>query len=284
MPHWGMRRLPLVAIVAALGTAALARPEPGSRAVWADWVGDWHGQLRWTSCVLEGEPEATLPVDAVDGKVTIDLAPAGMGFGSISLAEDDRGWIGRRDDITVHLVPRPPGLELAIELRSGCEVHARLIRSTVGIAACDRLAGWARIEQRCTRLGRPPLEQPARLVQQQASWRGARADRRGELAAQCDARAGKVEAELVDAGCAPNPDPAIGLRGAECAAMRQVAGRIARCTRLPEDVRALFARDAGDLADAARKADPARLPAYDLQCRRLREQLVAEAAHASCPP
>ena len=279
-----MRRLPVVAIVAALGSAVLAGPEPRPQATWADWVGDWHGRLHWSSCVLEGEHEATLPVEASDGAVTIDLAPAGAGLGMIALAEDDRGWVGRRDDITVHLAEGPGGLELAVDLASGCRVRARLERPSVGIAACDRLAGWARIEQRCTRLGRPPLEEPARLVRQQTSWRHAHEDERGELAEQCDARATKVAAELVDAGCAPNPDPAIGLRGAECAAMRQVAARIARCTSLPEDVRALFARDAGDLAEAARKADPARLPAYDLRCRRLREQLVSEVSHASCPP
>jgi hypothetical protein len=43
-------------------------------------------------------------------------------------------------------------------------VHGTLRRPSTGIAACDRLAGWARVEARCTKLTKPALENVARLV------------------------------------------------------------------------------------------------------------------------
>ncbi|HEY1554240.1 MAG TPA: hypothetical protein VGF94_05365 [Kofleriaceae bacterium] len=193
--------------ILAIGTAALARPAPAAGPSWADWIGDWQGKLKWTSCTADGEPAATLAVDATNSAVAIDLSGAAPGLGPIALTEDNGGWFGHDADVTVHLARThdDAGLELAIDLDSGCQVRATLRRETVGIPACDRLAAWARIEGRCTKLVKPALEHAARLARQRAQWRKARGDDRDELADQCAARAAKVEAELATVGCAPKP-------------------------------------------------------------------------------
>lgn len=277
-----MRRLP-IGLIAVIAGSALARPATGP--TWADWVGDWNGKLRWTSCTLDGEAEATLPIDANDGTMAIDLAPAGAGLEGMHLAADRGGWVGQEGDITVHVTrTRPDTAAVAVDLASGCQVRAELHRPTVGIAACDRLAAWARIEEGCTRLVRPPLEDPARLVRQRASWEQASDGDRGELAAQCDARASRVEAELVAAGCAPNPDPTIGLHGAECLAMTEAAARVDRCPAVPPDERSHLARDAEQLEATARAADPAHLPVVEHECRQLRDRLATAVRDYHCAP
>ena len=270
----------------AVASAALAGPATAPRApTWADWVGDWEGKVRWSACAADGQPEATFAVDATDGAMGIDLGPAGAEFPALSLAEDNGGWVGQQGDVTVHVTrPRPETLAVAVDLDSGCQMRAVLHRDSVGIPACDQLSAWARIEARCTKLARPPLENPARVARQHARWTKARGADRSALATQCEARASKVENELVDAGCAPNPDPAIGLRGAECQAVRQTASRIARCPSLPADVRSLLARDADALAAAAQTAAPATLHVVETECRQMRERLEAEARHVGCPP
>jgi hypothetical protein len=274
-----------VLLVLALACAGAALAQPPAAPVWADWVGDWEGKLRWASCASEAEPSATFAIDASDGAVAMDLSGLGGGLGTVSLAEDNGGWSGQQADLVVRVArPHDGALEVAIELDSGCQMHASLRRATVGIAACDRLAGWARIESRCTKLSKPPLENLPRLVRQRAEWQKARGPQRGELAAQCEARATKVETELVDAGCAPNPDPAIGLRGAECQALRQVGERIARCSGFPPDMRAQLASDAAYLAGTAQQASAATLPVIEHSCKQMRERLAAVARNAGCAP
>jgi hypothetical protein len=279
-----MRRV-LFVVVLAGASGALARAPAAPAAVWADWVGDWQGKLRWTSCTSEGEPSASFELDATDGAVAIDLTGMGGGIGAVSLVEDNGGWSGQQADFVVRVArPHDGALEVAVELDSGCHVNASLRRTTVGIAACDRLAGWARIESRCTKLSKPPRENLARLVRQRAEWEKTRVAQRGELAAQCEARAAKVETELVDVGCAPNPDPAIGLRGAECQALRQVGERIARCSGFPPDMRAQLASDAAYLAGTAQQASAATLPVIEHSCKQLRERLAGLVRNAGCPP
>jgi hypothetical protein len=175
-------------------------------------------------------------------------------------------------------------LDLAVDLDSGCQVRGTLTRASVGIPACDRLAAWARIESHCTKLSRPPLENAARLARQRAEWRKARGDDRTKLAAQCTARSAKVEQELVDIGCAPHPDPAIGMRGAECQALRGIAARINRCGNLPSDQRDAYAREVLVLIAAAQGADKASLPVVDAECKRERDKLFAIAQQVGCPP
>jgi hypothetical protein len=283
-----MRQLPLVIVLAA-GTGALASPKPAPvvapSTTWADWVGDWQGKLTWTGCAAPGEASATLPVEAVDGAVAIDLGPAGGALRELTLAEDGAGWLGQQGDVAVRLALGKRGtLELAVDLDSGCRVRGALRRATVGIAACDQLAAWARIESRCTKLSRPALENAARLARQRATWIEARGDARAKLATQCEARSAKVALELVDAGCAPNPDPAIGLRGAECQAMRRSAARLGKCASVPADMREAIGREVVVLLAAAQGADRASLPVVEGECRRARERIAALAQHVGCPP
>jgi hypothetical protein len=274
-----------VVLVLAAASGALASPPAAKPRTWADWVGDWEGKLKWSSCTADGAERVSLAIDANDGSVSIDLSPAGSALPPMSLLEDGDGWLGQQGDVTVHLRRgKHDKIELAIDLDSGCHVRGTLARASVGIAACDRLAGWARVESHCTKLTRPPLENAARLARQRAEWRKAKGDDRNKLAAQCTARSARVEQELVDAGCAPHPDPAIGMRGAECQALRGIAGRLSRCANLPQDQRDAYAREVLVLLAAAQGADKASLPVVDAECKRTRERLFAIAQQVGCPP
>jgi hypothetical protein len=280
-----VRRFSVVLVLAAASAALANPPAPAKPRPWADWVGDWDGKLKWTSCTADGADRASLAIDANDGSVTIDLAPAGSALPSVSLVEDGEGWIGQQADVTVRARRgKRDKLEIAVDLDSGCQVRGTLARASVGIPACDRLAGWARIESHCTKLTRPPLENAARLARQRAVWRKAKRDDRDKLATQCTARSAKVEQELVDAGCAPHPDPAIGMRGAECQALRGIASRIGRCGNLPQDQRDAYAREVLVLRAAAQGADKGSLPVVEAECKRARERLVAIAQQVGCPP
>ena len=277
-----MRKLSVVAVMA-LASLALADSAPPPLS-WADWVGDWEGKLKWTGCIAEGKAVAALPIEARDGVLTIDLTPAGGALRELSLVEDNSGGFAAQDgDVRVQL-RRAKDLDLAVTLDSGCEVRGTLARPSVGIASCDRLSAWAHIEQQCTKLAKPALENAARLARQRAEWLKARGDHRVKLSAQCTARAARVEAELVDVGCAPNPDPTIGLRGAECQALRGISARLQRCTSVPFDVRTVFEREVVVLLAAAQGADQASLPVVDSECKAEREKLFAIAQLVGCPP
>lgn len=276
-----MRKLPVAAILA-LASLAVADPPPAL--TWADWVGDWEGKLKWTSCIAEGHPKAAIAIDAADGALGIDLTAAGGALPRLSLVEDDAGgFSAQQGDVNVS-VRRTKHLELTVTLDSGCEVRGTLTRATVGIATCDRLAAWARIESQCKKLARPPLENPARLARQRAKWLEARGETRAKLSGQCTSRAARVAAELIDVGCAPDPDPAIGLRGAECQALRGISARLQRCPAVPHDVRTAFEREVVVLLAAAQGADRASLPVVDAECKQTREKLYAVAQQAGCPP
>ncbi|HUJ61867.1 MAG TPA: hypothetical protein VLX92_25355 [Kofleriaceae bacterium] len=275
-----MRRLPVAMLAIASGALAAPAAAPST---WADWVGDWDGKLKWTSCTIAGSPDARVALDATDGAVAADFGQDA--FGVLSLVEDRAGWIGQRGDLTAHLArPRADTLDVAIELDSGCQIRGTLHRASIGIAACDRLAGWARIESRCSKLARPPLEDAARLARQKATWAKAHGDDRARIGAQCDARASRIEAELIDAGCAPNPDPSIGLRGAECQAMRASAARLSRCPATDPDLGAVLSREATSLVAAAQTASDAALPVVEAECHDLREKITRVAQRDGCPP
>jgi hypothetical protein len=278
-------RRTLIVLALAVGSGALAAPaaQP-DRLAWADFVGDWAGKLEWGSCTFDGAKEGTFSVDATDGALSIDLGPAGSAFGTMSLVEDGAGFTGQQADVKVKLTRTAKELELAVDLDSGCTVRATLSRPSVGIAACDRLAAWSRIEQQCSKLAHPPLENPARLARQRAEWTKARGDARDKLAAQCTKRSARVETRLVDVGCAPNADPKIGMRGAECQALRGVSARVQRCAAIPFDIRTDLERNVVVLLAAAQGADQASLPVVDGQCKATREKLAAMALQAGCPP
>ncbi|HSD88206.1 MAG TPA: hypothetical protein VLB44_11850 [Kofleriaceae bacterium] len=264
--------------------ATSATPAPSPPPSWADWVGDWDGKLKWSSCAIQGEEHATLALDAIDGGVTFDLSPAGGSLPKLSLVEDNTGWVAQQGDVKVRVERTPKELALTVDLDSGCQVRGTLARPGVGIAACDELAAWARIESHCTKLARPPLENPARLARQRAEWTKARGDARTKLSAQCTARSARVEAQLVDVGCAPNPDPNIGMRGAECQALRAASARLQRCPSVPFDMRTALDREVVVLLAAAQGADQASLPVVDAECKRSREKVFAITQQAGCPP
>jgi hypothetical protein len=273
-----MRRWGLAAVFA--GLSANAAPAT-TQLSWADWVGDWGGKLKWAGCSIDGEPTATVALDATDGALAIDLAPAGGALTSLSLVENGPGWIGQQGDVTVKLARgRDSSLDLAVELESGCTVHANMKRASVGIAACDELAGWARIEEHCTKLAKPRLENLARLVRQRAEWTKAHSDVR--LAAQCKNRASKVEAELAEAGCAPDANP-VSQRGPECQALRQTAAKLSRCSTLPFDLATSLAHDANQLASAVAGAETeTSLKVVEKQCKQMRDQITDAAQQAGC--
>lgn len=279
-----MRGLPAVVLaIAAGGVAAMAGP-PAPTTTWADWVGDWDGRLKWHGCTFEGHGSATLPIEATDGVLTIDLAGAGNSLGALALTEDANAWVGQQGDVTVHVTRGKDGVDVAVDLESGCAIRTSARRATTGIAACDRLDGWARIEARCTRLGKPPLENEARVVRQHETWTAARGEARAKIAAQCEARAAKVEAELIDVGCAPNPDPAIGLRGAACQAMHRSATKLGRCASMPSGLASAITAKADAYTAAAQSANDANLPTVEAQCTQFREEIVGVAQRYGCPP
>jgi hypothetical protein len=263
-----MRRAVLVGL-SAITVGALAKPA-APPPTWGDWVGDYTGKLTWSACTVDGAGSATLPLDATDGAVTLDLASAGGALEALPLEEDNGTWTGRQNDVTVRVArPRADAIELSVVLDSGCEVHGTLRRKSTGIAACDRLAGWARVESRCTKLTKPALENVARLVRQRKTWLAAKGDARDKLAAQCDARAQKVELELVDAGCAPSSDPAVGVRGTECQALRASLARLQRCRALPPDVEIQLEQQSQNAVT-------------DNECRALRAKIVATSQQVGC--
>jgi hypothetical protein len=260
---------------------------PAPRSSWAAWVGDWQGKLRWTGCTVDGEPAASIAIDVVDGAAAIDLAAAGGALDKVALEPDTSGasdaWKGHAGDVAVHVTHGPATLELAVDLESGCAMRGSLHRASVGIAACDELAAWARIENRCTRLVKPPLENLSRVAHQRAEWSKADAETRVKLAVQCKARASKVEAELAQASCAPDPSPAP-ARFPECGALRLSAAKVTRCQTLAFDVATSLAHDANALADATSGTDgsTSSRDVLEKQCRTMRESLVATAQQAGC--
>jgi hypothetical protein len=268
-----VRWVPLVTLLAASAGVA-ASPATAS---WASWIGDWQGKLHWSGCTIDGAPSATISIDAVDGAVAIDLAPAGGALGTIALEPDgDAAWKGRADDLAVHVTRGSAALELAVESPSGCAVHGSLRRASVGIAACDELEAWARIENRCTRLVRPPLENLARVAHQRAEWSKAPAGARSKLAAQCTARASKVQAELASVRCAPGtPSSGDAVRFPECTALKLAAVKIAHCQGIAFDVATSLAHDASSLADATTGVDSdSSRDILEKACRAMHDQLA----------
>jgi hypothetical protein len=270
-----------LALAVAILPARATTPPP---LTWADWVGDWGGKLRWSGCTLDGEPAAALAIDAVDGSVAIDLTPAGGALAAVALvARDDAAWDGHAGDVKVHVTRGQSTLEVAVDLDSGCAMRGSLRRASVGIAACDELEAWARIEGRCTKLVKPALENLARVANQRAEWSKARAEAKPKLALQCKARAQKVETELIDAGCAPDPDPPTAARDPECTSLRLAGAKITRCQMLPFDVAASLAHDANDLAGAVRTVDSdTSRGILEKQCRAMRERIALVAQQAGC--
>jgi hypothetical protein len=274
--------VPVPVLGLAVSARAVAAPDPPApSAPWADWVGDYSGALMWRGCSAPGAVSAALSLDAVDAVMSVDLGKLGGGLRAMSLAPDEGGWSARQGDVQVRIArgkpAAPNALDLLVELDSGCTARGRLQRAGTGVPACDRLAGWSHIEARCGKLaqqGAHPLEDAALVAK--TKWRAADA-------AQCTARAAKVERSLIDAGCAPHPDPAIGGRAPDCLRLADDTARVVRCKRLPPDLEAALAQTAHSLRAAAETAERATLGVVEQQCRDAKATLAAIATRFQCP-
>jgi hypothetical protein len=261
-----MRRV-LVAL--ALFGAVIATGAPADSVKWADWVGDYQGKLRWTGCTAPGPESATVAIDATDAVMRVDLAPVSSGLQAMTLVTDEHevGWQAQQGDVTTRLGRPAEGvIELAVDLDSGCSVRGSLKRASSGIAACDRLVAWSRIEGKCTKLTGPRLELPARLVRQRETWAKARGEERSVLAAQCDTRSAKVETELVDAGCAPNPDVGL-VDSADCRRLASIAAKLERCGGVPATVKSEISVMTMQLLGGSQTVDASSRPVVDAQCQ-----------------
>ena len=140
-----MRRT-LIACLFLTSSQAVAAPS-----TWADWVGDYRGSLSWRQCTAPGERTATLALDAIDGALRIDLAPAGAALRALSLTAEDEVWVGQDGDVSVRVARTPNAIDVAVTYESGCTMRGKLARATTGVPACDRLLAWSRIEAACTK-------------------------------------------------------------------------------------------------------------------------------------
>jgi hypothetical protein len=271
VPESGVRWIPLAA--ACLVTPVFAAPAP--KTTWADWVGDHDAKLVWTNCTTPGAKTATIAVDAVDGALTIDLARAGGGLRALPLVEDDDAtWSAQQGDVSVTLKRAAGKLDLRVELESGCRVTGQLVRPSTNVAACDRLVAWTRVEAQCTKLHDAPLENPAALAK--TKWKPGDADRG-------TTRAAKLELSLVDAGCAPHPDPLIGVRAPECQALATAAAKLSRCGNVPPDLKSYLVTKSQGLAGAAQTADRATLPVVETECHGMGTVLSSVGVKFNCP-
>lgn len=267
--------LALSLLVAPVLAAPLAEAAP--RVTWADWVGAYSGRLAWSSaCTIAGEARATLAIEATDGVLAIELAPARPGLRALSLVEGEAGLEGQQGDTRV-AVRRSAAdtVDVTVVLDSGCTMKARLARARSGVAACDRLAAWSRVEARCTKLGDAArLENAAKLAA--ARWKATDAK-------VCAARADALERALVDAGCAPHPDPQLGVRARACLDLVHETAALARCGAVPHDLRDGLSDEARRLAAAAQTADDATRPYVERECRSSRTAVATLAAKYRCP-
>jgi hypothetical protein len=256
--------------------AAHAAPAPKPAPItWADWVGSYDGKLAWNNCTAPGEKAGTFALEATDAVLSIDLAPAGSAFRSVSLVEEVGGWAAQQGDLKITITrPRADTLSLAFDLESGCTMRSTLHRATTGVALCDRLLGWARVEARCTKLHDTKLEDLAKLVA--TKWRKADADR-------CVARAAKLEASLIDVGCAPHPDPMIGVRAPKCMALSAASAKLSRCANIPRQVKDAIVYEAAALSSASQSAEPATLPYVEQQCVDATATMTSISTRFNCP-
>lgn len=266
-------RVSIVAIGLLVVGSVIAAPDP-KPSTWADWAGSYQGAVTWSSCSVAGAKTVTLPLDFVDGVATIDLSSTRPGMRALTLIEDEHGLSGRQGDVAVALHrPRADTLALAVDLDSGCIVRGTLARKSTRVASCDRLIGWARIDAKCTKQ-QAPAEDLAKLLA--TPWKPADA-------ARCTSRAATLEHHLIDTGCAPHPDPTIGVRSPDCLDLSQVAGRISRCGSVLPDLKQVAVSVANSLVSAAQTADRSTLPTVEQQCRDARAELIAIATKFGCP-
>ncbi|MEO8707100.1 MAG: hypothetical protein ABI867_44145 [Kofleriaceae bacterium] len=265
-----MKRVLAVLVVA---SAAHAAPAPHATS-WADWVGTFEGTLAWRSCTTPGAKQVALAIDATDGVLAIDLAPASPGLRTLSLVSEAAGWSAQQGDVEVRITrPKAELVDLVIELDSGCMARGQLRRAATGVPACDQLTAWAKVEAHCSKLRDAPLEDAAKLVA--TKWRAADAG-------GCTKRAQKLELALIDVGCAPHPDPQIGTRARECLDLGAASAKLARCGGVPQQIKDLVAAQAQQFTAAAQTAERATLPYVEQQCRDVKATIASIATQFGC--
>lgn len=271
------RAIVALGLAVAFGAAAEATPRPR----WSDWVGDYTGKLAWPGCTTKGEKTATLALDAVDGALSIDLTPAGGGLRPMSLVEDGATWTAQQGDVKLTIVrPQRDAIELTVELGTDCVLRSILRRASTKIAACDQLVAWVRIEAACTKRVAAALEDPAALAKERATWNK---PRKARVAEQCATRASKVEASLVDVGCAPDPLPPSMVRAPDCARFVDAARTFQQCPLALPAVKAQALTDAASLLATCGTADDAALRVLSEKCRDAYVRLSRIATHSRCP-
>jgi len=262
-----MRRV-LIACLVLASSQAVAAPK-----TWADWVGDYKGPLTWRRCTAPGEKTATLAFEAIDGATRIDLAPAGAALRALSLSQNDTAWEAQDGDVSVRVSQKQPNtIDVAVDYESGCTVRGHLARATSGVPACDRLLAWSRIEDRCTKTT-AKLEDAAALAK--SKWK--KTD-----AAACTSRGDKLALAMIDAGCAPHPDPQIGVRAVECRSLVDITQRLARCGRVPAEIMQRLSTKASALSAASQTAERATLPYVEQQCKDARSDVSGTAVQFQC--
>jgi hypothetical protein len=262
-----------IAILVMLVAPALAEAPRKPWPRWTDWVGSYEGKLVWKRCSAPGNKQAAIPLVATDGVMAVDLAAAHAGLRSVPLVSDDVGWTAKESDLRLSITrPRPNTIEVTVALASGCTMKAQLRRATTTVPECDRLIGWARVEASCKKLANQRGEELAKLV----ANRWTQAD-----AAGCSARADKLERAVVDASCAPHPNPLVRGRGRDCTGLQLYAAFIRRCS-VPPDLRDEYSKQVDELMKAIVKAEGPEVSKVEAECRSLKPVLEQIALTYRC--
>ncbi|MGE0870919.1 MAG: hypothetical protein AB7P03_20300 [Kofleriaceae bacterium] len=272
-----MRRMQLAAITV---VALSARSDASPQVSWADWVGSYDAKLSWQRCSAPGERAAQLELVATDGALAIDLAAAGGGLRALPVIETRGGWQAQQGDVAVVITRRKASeLALHVELDSGCVITGKLRRRSSGIAACDRLVAWAIIEARCSKRTAAPLEDPVALAAQRSTWKS----RSARTIAECTSRAQRLEAALIDAGCAPDPRPSVAERAPHCTTYVVNAARVSRCGAVPPELKARLTMGANAAAAAVNSARDSELGPIEAGCQRAAQRAEQLANDLRCP-
>ncbi len=101
-------------------------------APWTEWVGDYKTALTWRGCTTPGAKSATLALDAIDGALAIDLAPAKGGLRSRALVEDERGTLSAQDGDLAELSDRLVAFGVVVVVEAAVELGEDLPRRAPG--------------------------------------------------------------------------------------------------------------------------------------------------------
>lgn len=257
-----MRRSAIAAVLAA--TPAIAAPR-----TWDAWVGDYRGTLVWRQCTAPGEKVVAIAIDAVDGAIAVDLTSAGAALRRVSLQQDAAAYVAQDGDLSVTVAQNKPNtIDLVIAYDSGCTARGQLARARTGVPACDALVGWTRIANACTKAA--IASEPIAIA-----WKKSDAPR-------CTARADRLALAMIDAGCAPHPDPQIGTRAPTCRALADATAKLARCGRVPREIMQRLSTNASALVAAAQTAEASTRAFVEQQCKDARTEIAGTAVQFQC--